>query len=698
MYDDIRPKRLDGIGPRKRTKPAPPGRPTAAKAAPRPRAVRPPSAVTPPVARPPAPEHHFHVSQAPDLPKTRTLPGALGWILKRAVVVGMVVAVGATVSVRAQTQAETTKETVITSVTLAEESAKQGKAALDAGTFDVARQKFQVTQNALYQANMALAESGQVGGVFGSQANGSLTAGSQLLGSAELLAESGVKLSDDLQRIREGMAQQQNDLLKAGEVLTANLGTIQAHIQEASDRLRLLGYTAQSAERTTRGGQFGDAAAKLNEAMPEAQDSMRQTEEAVAALPSFLGLERFKQYLLWFQNPNELRATGGFIGTYGRLTLDNGRVKELLVDSIYNPANQANGVIKDRAPQPYERFYGDGRQPVWAMQDANWSPHFPDSAARFQRYYELAGGPTTDGVLAINIFPIIETLRIIGPIEMPEYDYTLDADNFTSLIQQDQLSKGVAGDSDPKKILRDFVPKMLAKIGHAPPESQSKVFKVFSNAVANRDMYAYFTNPAMQTQAERLDMAGLVRPEPAKLMIVDTNIAGLKSSQQVASTLKQHITIDSQGKAEVTAELTRKYTPTVESPPLNQNHSRFFIPKGSQVIETSGFHGDPPYAPPTVDEQNGMTVVGGWTSVEPEGELTVKMKYRLPEAIDLSKGTYPFVYRKQSGTAFQVQTSVTLPDGYRWESSDGWKVHGLTIMNTATAFSDLERNLLFKRD
>lgn len=693
MRDDIY-RRVDGVRPPRPKRPrpaepmAPPVETPVAKA-------EVPVTVAPPVAPPPRQDSVMHVSGACDLPRQRTFPAALGLFFKRAVVVGAVVAIGATVSVRAQTQATTAKETIATSVALAGESAKQGKAALDAGTFDVAKQKFQITQKSLHEANMALAETGQVGGVFGSQANGSLTAGSQLLASAELLAESGVTLSGDLQKVREGMAQNQNDLLKAGEVLSANLSSIQAHLKEASDRLTLLGYTAESARRTTQGGELGDAAAKLRETMPKATASMKQTEEAVAVLPTFLGIDRFKQYLLWFQNPNELRATGGFIGTYGRLTLDKGAVKELLVDSIYNPANQANARIKDRAPQPYERFYGDGRQPVWAMQDANWSPHFPDSADRFQRYYELAGGPTTDGVLAINTFPIIEALRILGPIDMPEYSYTLDADNFTSLIQQDQLARGGTGDADPKKILRDFLPKMLAKVGNAPPETQTKVFQVFSTAAAKRDLYANFTNPGLQQQAERLNMAGLLRGEPAGLMVVDTNIAGLKSSQDVASQLNQHVTIESDGKAVVTAELTRKYTPTTESPPLNQNHSRFFLPKGSRVLETTGFLTDAPYAPVTVGEENDKTVVGGWTSVAPEGELKVKVRYELPKSFDLSKGEYPFAYRKQSGTSFRVETTVTLPEGYRWKGVDGWKIDSQSIRNTATADTDLEQFLRF---
>src|SRR5690606_22520184 len=48
-------------------------------------------------------------------------------------------------------------------------------------------------------------------------------------------------------------------------------------------------------------------------------------------LPDLLGLTEPQTYLLLLQNNHELRATGGFITAVGRVTLDKGRIAELVI-------------------------------------------------------------------------------------------------------------------------------------------------------------------------------------------------------------------------------------------------------------------------------------------------------------------------------------------------------------------------------
>jgi len=610
----------------------------------------------------------------------------------------LVLGVLAAVAVRAQGQAQATKSDVMASVTAAETNFKQAKASLEGGDFTTAHQQFQLAQGALHHANQALASRGQLGGLSGSQVGGELSSGSQLLTNAELLAQSATKIAADLQAMRDGLATQGNDLMKAGEVITSRLKEVQKDVKEANERLALMEYAVSGGRRDVTQGELKPVLDKLHDALPAARDQAAQAEDVLAILPSFFGQDHFKQYLLWFQNPNELRATGGFVGTYGRLTLDNGAVKELSVDSIYNPANQVNVRIKDRAPAPYSLFYGSAAAPpVWALQDANWSADFPTSAQRFQRYYELSGGPTTDGVIAVNVFPIIETLRILGPIEMPEYDYTLDADNFTSLIQSDQQAKSVEGDADPKKILRDFVPKLLARIGQATPDEQRRVIQVFSEAGKKRNIFAYFTNPRLEGLAESAGIDGKLTNEPTMLSVVDTNIAGYKSSQDVQSTLVERVEITERGEMLVTANLNRRYVPTVEAPAVNQNFTRFIVPPGTSVQETAGFLTEAPYVPVSVSEEDGHTIAGGWTTVDPGAQRTVSVRYRLPRKLDLGDGKYQFVYRKQGGTAFQLEAEVTLPEGYAWEPADGWTIKDRTISATPVATTDRTAELRFRK-
>ena len=60
--------------------------------------------------------------------------------------------------------------------------------------------------------------------------------------------------------------------------------------------------------------------------------ALRDGLELAQALPSLLGADKPAEYLLLAQNPDELRATGGFIGAVGVLTLDQGRPGEIAME------------------------------------------------------------------------------------------------------------------------------------------------------------------------------------------------------------------------------------------------------------------------------------------------------------------------------------------------------------------------------
>jgi len=49
--------------------------------------------------------------------------------------------------------------------------------------------------------------------------------------------------------------------------------------------------------------------------------------DLLAAAKIFLGFDYDQRYLLVFQNNNELRASGGFIGSFALVDIGNGQIK-----------------------------------------------------------------------------------------------------------------------------------------------------------------------------------------------------------------------------------------------------------------------------------------------------------------------------------------------------------------------------------
>ena len=68
-------------------------------------------------------------------------------------------------------------------------------------------------------------------------------------------------------------------------------------------------------------------------------------------LEDFIGTKGTKKYLILFQNPSELRPTGGFPGTYGVASFTNGKMDNLFVDDVYN----LDGQLKENIIPPLQR-------------------------------------------------------------------------------------------------------------------------------------------------------------------------------------------------------------------------------------------------------------------------------------------------------------------------------------------------------
>src|SRR3989344_7519944 len=97
---------------------------------------------------------------------------------------------------------------------------------------------------------------------------------------------------------------------------------------------------------------------------------MQKFEHNEALLEELLGGNGPRKYLFLFQNNHELRATGGFIGSYALLDINDGVVRRFFVDGIFNP----DGQLKEKIvpPKPIQKISAS-----WSLHDSNWFPDFP---------------------------------------------------------------------------------------------------------------------------------------------------------------------------------------------------------------------------------------------------------------------------------------------------------------------------------
>ncbi len=135
-------------------------------------------------------------------------------------------------------------------------------------------------------------------------------------------------------------------------------------------------------------------------------------------------------YLVLLQNNTELRATGGFPGSYARVTFENGVLKSMSVQDLYQPDGQLLGHVEP--PYPIQEAFLQG---WFKLRDANWDPDYAKAAATMDWFFERGGETKVDGIVAVNLGLLTKWLEIMGPVRVMPFDETVNAKNLYSLAQ-----------------------------------------------------------------------------------------------------------------------------------------------------------------------------------------------------------------------------------------------------------------------
>lgn len=122
----------------------------------------------------------------------------------------------------------------------------------------------------------------------------------------------------------------------------------------------------------------------LKSSLPEIISLTDHYVENMEAFSDMVGANGPRKYLFLFQNTHEVRATGGFIGSYGFLDVEKGHIRKFFVDDVFNPDGQLR--VDTIPPEPIRKISAG-----WSLHDSNWFPHFPLSAEKAMYFYEKEG-------------------------------------------------------------------------------------------------------------------------------------------------------------------------------------------------------------------------------------------------------------------------------------------------------------------
>jgi hypothetical protein len=252
----------------------------------------------------------------------------------------------------------------------------------------------------------------------------------------------------------------------------------------------------------------------------------------VPVMTEVLGGSGPRTYLVEQVNPAELRAGGGFIGTYSLLRADQGKLSVIKSGDAYDLANPRPlpgqpGFIP--LPTPYREVIP---QVSWSFVDSNIYPDFSSNARAAEQFVQPRLGFNVDAVIAMDYYTVAKMLELTGPLAVPGYGVTVDANSFVaSVIQAD-----IAGSPTHKAILGAIAGPLMERVSALPPDRWPALIQALNTLAAERHLQAYFNSDSVQKEIDRVGWSGglILDGTPDYMMEVESNYYGNKDNYFIA--------------------------------------------------------------------------------------------------------------------------------------------------------------------
>lgn len=386
------------------------------------------------------------------------------------------------------------------------------------------------------------------------------------------------------------------------------------------------------------------------------------------ALLKLVGSDKPHRYLILLQNNNEIRPSGGFIGSYAIIDVKDGLIGNIETQDVYDIDTAYLPLIEP--PEELKSFTQN-----WRFRDSNYSPDFAISAAKAKWFLELEGGPKVDTVIAINQGLLQDMLDITGPIQVGNFG-KLTAENYNLLLTF-VIETKIWGAEDPKHILKVFIPAFKEAI--LKQENLAKVSSKIYKAIQQKHILFYSPDPEIQSLFDAFALSGRIAktpPEEDYLSVINSSTGGTKSDNFIEENITHDTYLDATGRLtdEVTIKRThqwddkiyyrwkktlQEYGFTYLSDHMvdiigrgrNVMNMRIYVPKGATLISGSQ-NGEATIFETKFDADLDKTYFFAKVETLTGGSSTIKVKYQLPFVIGINgtPSTYKLTVQKQPGS------------------------------------------------
>ncbi len=406
-------------------------------------------------------------------------------------------------------------------------------------------------------------------------------------------------------------------------------------------------------------------------------DYLQQINDTLLDAPDLLtlalGTEETQTYLVLSQNSDEIRPSGGYISTYGWMTVRNGRVANYnySATTTTSPNPPLASMGSDIAVPDWWLRYGE---PIYAAWDGSWYADFPSTAAMAAWYYDNGHNPESpvDGVLGIDIVGFEYLLEGLGSVTVPEYHETVTPDTFRDAVYR--IRAEGSADREHKQFVAALYHQIISDWQNATQEQTQALRGAILRALQEKHIMLYFKDEDLNRAASLLGWNGEqdTATDHDYLMVADANL-GSKSSRSVMRQITYDVQLQPDGSVQGRASIAYDFSARVadQDPAVRPAHYgsdinynnlfQVFVPAQSVLTGTNNLDPDP-----TIVSTDTHVLFTSLVRIEYNQNERYQLSYTTPVLVETMGPyrRYRLLLQKQPGTIGELaNVQVTLPPG-----------------------------------
>lgn len=411
---------------------------------------------------------------------------------------------------------------------------------------------------------------------------------------------------------------------------------------------------------------------QLASQLQQDQSNLPALTRVLNAAPSLLGTTEKQTYAVILQDQRELRPTGGFIQSVGKLTFSQGMLTDHSFQSVYELDNKlASQVVP---PDEIKRFLGESR---WFLRDSNWNADFPTTAKQINFFLQDSTGRPVDGVIGITFEGVRQLLQATGPLDIPELNEQVTDKNLYDRLDFHAETKSVQINGQKLDYVSLLLDKLVTRLATLEPDKLAQLARNWSHALNSQDILLVSLNvPTAKIWQDLGWDGGVIQPTcPSQfvgsaclidqLYQVDANIGINKVNPYVEKKVVDYVDIKD-GVVVHRRTITYRNQAKLDSWPQGQYlaYVKFLLGKTAEIKSLS-VNGTPVAKDQLLSYvEQGSPIIGAPIQVPRQKSTTVELVYqlKLPEKAPFS---YFFFNQKQPGVTETQDVLLSYRRGLR---------------------------------